>query len=387
MLKCFIRMKKIIKFNKPYVSLHTKKNLLSVLSNRVFADGIFQKKTEILIQRLIKSHSIKLTQSCTSALEVAMILANIGKGDEVIMPSYTFPSTANCVILRKAKPVFADINKFDLNLDVKSVEKKINKRTKAIIVVHYGGIPCDMNKFMEIAKKYKLLVIEDAAHAFLSKFKKKFIGTIGDLGAFSFHETKNIVGGQCGALSINNKRFIKRANIILDKGTNRFSMGKKNYYSWKDIGSEYRAPELSSALTYSQLLKIKIIQKKRGKLWNNYFNALKEFKNELYYIPFLKDKNKLSSYHTFTVIFKKKQIRDNFIKFMYSKNIQCYFHYFPLHKSTYGKKFCNYKLKYTDDVYNGLVRLPLYPDLSITEQQKIIKKFIFFVKNYPFYKI
>ena len=164
-------------------------------------------------------------------------------------------------------------------------------------------------------------------------------------------------------------------------------MGKKNYYSWKDVGSEYRAPELSSALTYSQIIKIQLIQKKREKLWNNYFKILRNFENKNYFIPFVMDKNKISSYHTFAVVFKNKKTREDFIKFMLLKNIQCYFHYFPLHKSTYGKKFCKYKLKYTDEIYNGLVRLPLYPNLTLQDQKKIISKFIFFVKNYSYDKI
>ena len=167
-----------------------------------------------------------------------------------------------------------NINLNDINLNPKSVEKKINKKTKAIIIVHYGGVACDMEIFLKLKKKYNLYLIEDAAHGFLGKYKNKFLGTIGDLGAFSFHETKNIVGGQCGALSINNNKFINRANIILDKGTDRTSKRKKSYYSWKDIGSEYRAPELSAALLYSQLLDVKKIQSKREIIWNNYYNVI-----------------------------------------------------------------------------------------------------------------
>ena len=256
-----------IKFNKAHLRPNAKLNILKVLKNKKFADGEFQSRAENQIKKLVKAKIVKLTQSCSSALEIAMILANVKENDEVIIPSYTFTSTANCILLRKAKPIFADINLNDINLSVESVEKKITNRTKAIILVHYGGVSCDMDKFIELKKKYNLFIIEDAAHAFLGKYKNKYLGTIGDFGAFSFHETKNIVGGQCGALIINNEKYLNRANIILDKGTDRYLMGKKNYYSWKDIGSEFRAPELSAALVYSQLVESKFIQNKREVIW------------------------------------------------------------------------------------------------------------------------
>ena len=200
--------KRHIKFNAPYLSKFSKKNIFKVLKNNKFADGEFQKKCEVFIERKIKSKCVKLTQSCTSALETSMILCNIKKGDEVIIPSFTFTSTANCLLLRGAKPIFVDINAKDLNIDVAEVEKKINNKTKAIIVVHYAGVACDMDKFLRLKKKYNLFLIEDAAHAFLGKYKSKYLGTIGDFGAFSFHETKNLSAGQAGAISINNKKLI-----------------------------------------------------------------------------------------------------------------------------------------------------------------------------------
>ncbi len=379
--------KNIIKFNKPYISNSTKKNLLKVLKNKSFADGEFQTKSENVIKNLVNSKSIKLTQNCTSALEVAMILININKGDEVILPSYTFTSTANCILLRGAKPVFADINKHDLNISAESVEKKINKKTKAIIVVHYGGISCDMDSFLRLKKKYNLYLIEDAAHAFMGKFNKRNLGTIGDFGTFSFHETKNVVGGQCGALSINNSKFLNRANIVLDKGTDRLLKTKKNYYSWKDVGSEFRAPELSAALLFSQLEDIKKIQYKRKIIWNNYFRVLAKIKSKLFFLPYKYNFNIESAYHVFPVIFKSQLIRDKFIKFMKSKGIECYFHYYPLHKSTFGKKISKNKLVNTEIVYNGLVRFPLYPDLSTKNQKKILKFFQLFLNKITSYKI
>ena len=374
----------IIKFNKPFISSSTENNITKVLRNKNFADGEFQLKSEKIIQKLINSKSIKLTQNCSSALEIAMILANIKSGDEVIVPSYTFTSTANCVLMRNAKPIFADINLNDINLNPKSVEKKINKKTKAIIIVHYGGVACDMEIFLKLKKKYNLYLIEDAAHGFLGKYKNKFLGTIGDLGAFSFHETKNIVGGQCGALSINNNKFINRANIILDKGTDRIFKRKKSYYSWKDIGSEYRAPELSAALLYSQLLDIKKIQSKREVISNNYYNTIKKIQTNIFYLPSIKNKNIKNAFHVFPIVFKNKKLKNKFIKFMKKKNIECFFHYYPLHMSTFGKKISKTTLKNTETVFDGLVRLPLYPNLTFENQQKILKYLNLFTKKYHF---
>jgi len=372
---------KTIHFNQPYISKNTKNNLLKVLSNKKFSDGEFQIKTEKYIEKLIHSNSIKLTQSCSSALEVCMILADIKKGDEVIIPSYTFTSTANCVLLRNAKPVFADINKNDLNISIESIKKKINKKTKAIIIVHYAGIACDMDKLLQLKKKYNLLIIEDAAHAFYGKYKNKYLGTIGDLGAFSFHESKNILGGQCGALSINNLKFLKRANIILDKGTDRSYQINKKFYSWKDVGSEYRAPELSAALVYSQLKDIKIIQSKRSLIWNRYYDSFKKIKKKKFSILTYDFKIIKNTFHIFCLIFNNIKIRKKFINFMRERNIFCNFHYYPLHISTLGRKFSNDKLINTNKAYNGLVRLPIYPNLSLKYQKKIIESVHSFLKK------
>jgi len=371
---------KAIHFNQPYISKNTKNNLLKVLSNKKFSDGEFQIKTEKYIEKLIHSNSIKLTQSCSSALEVCMILADIKKGDEVIIPSYTFTSTANCVLLRNAKPVFADINKNDLNICIESIKKKINKRTKAIIIVHYGGIACDMDKLLQLKNKYNLLIIEDAAHAFYGKYKNKYLGTIGDLGAFSFHESKNILGGQCGALSINNLKFLKRANIILDKGTDRSYLINKKFYSWKDVGSEYRAPELSAALVYSQLKDIKKIQSKRSLIWNRYYDSFNKINKKKFSILTYNFKIIKNSFHIFCLIFNNIKIRKKFIKYMRERNIFCNFHYYPLHSSTLGKKFSKDKLFNTNKIYDGLVRLPIYPNLSLKNQKKIIDSVYSFLK-------
>ena len=319
-------MKNKIVFNKPSIGNYERRFINQVIYNKKFTDGEFQNKAKNLITNIIKSKSLELTHSCSSALEISMLLINLRKGDEVIMPSYTFTSTANAVLLRGGKPVFVDVSPNDVNLNYKLVEKKINKKTKAIIVVHYAGIACDMNNFLKLKKKYNIFLIEDAAHAFLGKFGNKFLGTIGDFGAFSFHETKNFVGGQCGALSINNSKYLKKAQIILDKGTDRsFIVNKKKYYSWKGIGSEYRATEFSSALLYGQLKNYKKIFNSRKIIWNKYLKELSQIQSDKFYLLQNNDVLKKNAYHVFALIFDSQRYRDKYIAFMKKNNIDCIF--------------------------------------------------------------
>jgi dTDP-4-amino-4,6-dideoxygalactose transaminase len=375
-------IKNIIEFNKPFTSYNDKKYIDDVFKKNKFADGFYQKKCENFIKEKINSKFIALTQNCSSALEISMILINLKKNDEVIMPSYTFTSTANAVLLRGAKPVFADVNIYDVNLKYESVIKKINKRTKAIIVVHYAGNSCDMQKFLELKKKYNLYLIEDCAHSFMGKFKNRYLGTIGDFGSFSFHETKNLVGGQCGAISINNRSFIKKAKIILDKGTDRaFINNKKKYYSWKGIGSEFRSAELPAALLYSQLTKFNKIDKKRNLISDYYKKKFLPLEKKKFFLIKSDPKNK-SANHIFALIFKNLKLRDKFINFMKTKKIFCYFHYFPLHLSSFGRKFNKSIMKNTNKINNGLVRLPLYPGLKRKEISRIVNE----VKNFNLIK-
>ena len=263
----------MIPITKPSIDNSDYKYVKKVLKSKILTDGFYQQRSENLLKKYIKSKFIALTHSCTDALEISAILLNLKKNDEVIMPSYGFVSLANAVVLRGAKPIFADINPFTLNISYNEIRKKISKRTKAIYVIHYAGNACEIEKIAMLAKKNKIYLVEDSAHAFLAKTKNKFLGTIGDIGVFSFHETKNLVAGQGGCISINNTSLIKRANNILDKGTDRkkfinnfknkiIKSNNKKFYSWVDVGSEYRASELSSALLYSQILKAKRIQKK-----------------------------------------------------------------------------------------------------------------------------
>ena len=367
-------------FNKPYNSKLIKKNVLNVLKNKVFADGKERLKTEFHLSKILKSKKIILTQSCTNALEASMFACGFKPGDEVILPSYTFTSTANCILMTGAKPVFADICKDTLNIDPNDVKKKINKNTKGIILVHYNGVPCDMQEFIKLKKRYKIFLIEDCAHSLTSKYKDKFLGTIGDIGTFSFHQTKNFPAGQGGALSVNNKKLLKKTIIYCDKGTNRSFKGKHKYYSWKGIGSEICATELTASLITSQLLEKNIIQTKRKKIWNFYLSKIKTLKQNLFFLQKVNLKQTTISYHIFPIIFYSLAKRLEFEKYMKIKSIECFFHYYPLHTSTFGRNINKVKLPNTEKIFDGLIRLPLYPDLKIYEMERVFKELKKFVE-------
>ena len=286
----------MIPITKPSIDNNDLKYIKNVLSSKILTDGFYQKKSEDTIKKYINSKFVAVTHSCTAALEISSILINLKHGDEVILPSYGFVSIANAIALRGARPVFAEINSDDLNISYKDIINKTTKKTKAIYVIHYAGNACDIEKISRYAKLRKIFLIEDTAHAFLGKYKNKFLGTFGDIGVFSFHETKNIIGGQAGCISVNNSKLIKRTNYILDKGTNRrnfikdykkkiiFSKDNRKFYSWVDLGSEYRAPELSSALLYSQLLKVKNIQIKRKKHWTIFKKLIDKLDTKKFYL-------------------------------------------------------------------------------------------------------
>ncbi len=382
----------MIPITKPSLNNQDLKHLKKVLKSKILTDGYYQNKTELLIKRLIKSNYVALTHSCTAGLEVSAILINLKKGDEVIMPSYGFVSVANAVVLRGAKPVFADIDPTTLNISHLDIKRKITKKTKAIYIIHYAGNSCHMDEILKLTRRKKIYLIEDAAHAFIAKYKNKYLGTIGDIGVFSFHETKNLVGGQAGCISINNKSLIKRANYILDKGTNRKQFinninkkiilhNKKRFYSWVDLGSEYRAPELSSAMVYSQILKLKQIQTKREKIWQKYKNTIDDLKTDKFYLiePI---KKSISAYHISALVFKDLKLSNIFKQAMQKNNIAATFHYVPLHKSKMGKYFCKYKLPVTEKIFNRIVRLPLFSDMTNNEFNKISEVLKKFTKKY-----
>ena len=378
----------MIPITKPYIEKDDLKFLNKVVDSKILTDGFFQKKCESIIKNKLKSKFVAITHSCTAALEISAMLINLSKNDEVILPSYGFVSIANAVVLRGARPIFAEIDPLTLNISVSDVEKKITKKTKAIYVIHYAGNACDIIRLKKIAKANKLYLIEDAAHAYSAKFKSNYLGTLGDIGVYSFHETKNIVSGQGGCISINNPSLIKRANFILDKGTNRIEFinnykkkiilsNNKKFYSWVDIGSEYRAPELSCALLYSQLKKLHKIQRSRKKIWQWFKKEIDKINsNEFYIIKPLK--NSISSYHLFVIVFNKKNIARKFMNYMQKNKIAATFHYVPLHMSKMAMKIKKQKLKTSESIYSRIVRLPLFPGMN----QKMLNKIVFNIKSF-----
>lgn len=382
----------MIPISRPFFNKLEKKYLNQVLNSKILVDGPFQHKVEKIIEKKIKSKSISLTQSCTHALEIASILLNIKKGDEIIVPSYGYVSLCNSIVLRGGIPIFADINPTNLNIDPDDIERKITKKTKAIYIIHYAGNSCDLKKIIKIKKKYNLYLVEDAAHAFLGKYKDKYLGTLGDIGVFSFHETKNITGGQAGCISINNKKFIKRKDYILDKGTDRRSFIRniykkiinanlnKKFYSWVDVGSEYRASEISSALICAQLEKIFYIQNSRKILYKKYLKLFRKINSNLLDLLTTNKFNK-SAYHLFAIIFKNDLIARKFKIFLQNNNIAATFHYVPLHKSRMGRLYRVKKLKITENIYKRIVRIPFFCGLKKFELKKIENTIYKFFKN------
>lgn len=340
-----------------------------VFSNgKLEGGGIFYKNVNLKLSRLGYADNL-LTSSCTSALEMTAILLDLKKNDEVIMPSYTFVSSANAFVLRGCTPVFIDVQESDLNIDHTKIENAITAKTKAIVVVHYGGVSCNMDQILKIAKKNKLYVIEDAAQGINAFYKSLPLGSFGNFGALSFHNTKNISSGEGGALIVNDSKFSKRAKIIHEKGTNRndFKIGKISKYEWKDVGGSFILSELSAALLDSQLSKINKITKSRLKIWNDYnifcLNHQK-YNNEfnLQHIPDYASHNG----HLFYLKFKTTKLAKSFTKNMYNLGVQTAAHYVALHSSTYGKKISKYcgSMKNTNNASNCLVRLPLWEGVN-----------------------
>ncbi len=312
---------------------------------------------------------------------MASLLIDIEPGDEVIIPSYTFVSTANPFLLRGAKVIFADSSIDNPNIDASKLEALITSKTKAIVVVHYGGVACDMDRIMKIAADYNLYVIEDAAQAIDSYYKGKPLGGIGHFGTFSFHQTKNITCGEGGMLVINDEKFINRAEILWEKGTNRVAFNKGNLkeYGWMDIGSSFLPSEIIAAYLWSQLEKLEEIQNKRKQLWNNYYKTLRS-KTDLPKMPIYSTNNA----NMFYLICRSKTQRNKLIYSLKEKGIVSAFHYLPLHKSEYyhakhdGRDLLN-SIRYSECI----LRLPIYESLSLSNQQKIIDEFVIFFKNEP----
>jgi dTDP-4-amino-4,6-dideoxygalactose transaminase len=323
---------------------------------------------------------VLLTNSCTMALEMSALLADIQPGDEVIMPSYTFVSTANAFALRGAKIIFADSKSNHPNINENEIEKLIGEKTKAIVVVHYAGVAVDMDKIMEIAAKKNLLVIEDAAQCIDSFYKGKALGTIGDIGCFSFHETKNIHCGEGGFISVNNAVLLDRAEIIRNKGTNRaaFSRGEVSKYEWIDVGFSSIPSAIAAGFLYSQLEKIEEVQQKRTELWNQYYDMLKKLEDQGILLPHVPEYSKHNS-HIFYLICNNSEERDNLINYLKDNNIQAVFHYQSLHNSPFIRKHNKSgSLVKSEKLSDSLVRLPLYYDLTLKKVAHICEKVLSF---------
>jgi dTDP-4-amino-4,6-dideoxygalactose transaminase len=341
----------------------------AVSNGHISGDGEYTKKCTSLLESELEVKKVLLTTSCTHALEIAAILLDIQPGDEVIVPSFTFPSTVNAFVLRGAKPVFIDIRPDTLNMDENQLEGLITEKTKAIIPVHYAGVGCEMDIIMNIANKYDIPVIEDNAHGLFGKYKGRYLGTFGKFATQSFHETKNFSCGEGGALLINDEKYIERAEIIREKGTDRskFFRGEVDKYSWIDIGSSYLPSDILAAILYAQLEKRELIQSKRKEIWKHYNENLDAWANEndirLPVIPDYCDQ----PYHMFYLIMPTFEKRTLFIQHLKKNGIMAAFHYLSLHLSEMGKKFGGKvgNFPVTENISNRLVRLPFYNNFDL----------------------
>lgn len=369
----------MIHFNvPPFVGTEFKYMQEAVANHKICGDGPFTKKCNEWLENRFNAKKVMLTTSGSSALDMAALLCGLNPGDEVILPSYTFSSTANAFVLAGAKLVFVDIRPDTMNIDENRIEPAITKKTKVICVVHYAGVSCEMDKIMAIAKKYKLKVVEDAAQAVMSTYKGQALGTIGDFGCFSFHETKNYSMGEGGAIIINNPDFIEKAEILREKGTNRsqFFRGQVAKYNWVDFGDSYLQSDLNAAYLWAQLEVADEINKNRIDTWNRYYKSFKELEAkgivQLPYIP----QNCVHNAHMFYIKTKDLNTRQQYINFMKKNDILCVFHYVPLHSAPAGLKFGRFEGidKNTTSCSDRLVRLPMYYNLSKTDQDKVIKK-------------
>ena len=361
-----------IPFNKPpYIGKESEYVLDAVNKGHISGDGEYTKKCAKKLEELSGTKRALLTTSCTHATEMAALLSDIKPGDEVIMPSYTFVSTADAFVLRGATPVFVDIRPDTMNIDETLIEDAITSKTKAIVPMHYAGVGCEMDTIMDIARRHNLTVIEDAAQAIASTYKGKALGTFGDFGCYSFHETKNISMGEGGALLIQNEDLIEPAEIIREKGTNRakFFRGQIDKYTWVNYGSSYLPSDMNAAYLWAQLENIDIIQKKRLSVWNRYKEGLSELEKKEYIEFGAIPDECTNNAHMFYIKVRDLENRTDLLKFLKENGIQAVFHYVPLHSAPAGRKFgrFNGEDRYTTKESERIMRLPLF--YSITEEE------------------
>lgn len=370
-------MKLQIPLSKPYL---TGKELhyiaLAIAREGIGSDGPFTQRCSEFLEQTLGIAKVLLTPSCTAALELAAMLCNLGPGDEVLLPSFTFTSTATAVVRLGAKPVFVDVDPDTMNLDPGQLERRINRRTRAIVPVHYAGVACDLDPILAIAKDHQLHVIEDAAQAVAARYRGRPLGSFGDFGAFSFHETKNFICGEGGALCVNDPAAVERALILREKGTNRtrFRQGLVDKYTWVDQGSSYVPAELCSAFLLAQLEAIGAITRMRQALYERYLRALRPLEESGWLrLPRIPDHAE-SNYHLFHLLLGRPAWRDALLAHLRQRRIQAAFHYVPLHLSPMGERF-GYRrgdLPVTESCSERLLRLPLHCDLSFEEQDQVI---------------
>lgn len=384
-----MEVKITIPFNKPYLTgKETHYIYQAVQSGKISGDGMFTKKCHTYFEQTFGFKKCLLTTSCTDALEMAAILLEIKEGDEVILPSYTFVSTANAFVLRGAKLVFADSYSYNPNMDASLLEALITPKTKVIVPVHYAGIACDMDTIMDVAAKHNLFVVEDAAQAIDSYYTgrdgvRRPLGSIGHLAAFSFHETKNIMSGEGGMLVINDERFVHRAEIIREKGTNRsaFFRGEIDKYGWVDMGSSFLPSDILAAFLFAQLESLPQIQARRKEIWETYHNAFEKLETMgKIKRPMLPDFASNNA-HMYYIICESLEERSALIDALKAKGVLSVFHYLSLHKSPfYENKHDGRALPYTDFYSDSLLRLPMYYELSAEEQALVCDTILTFYK-------
>ncbi len=356
----------MIPYNKPFIVGKELFNISRAVIEykQLSGDGVYTKKCHEWLQKMTGCHKALLTHSCTAALEMAAILCDIQPGDEVIMPSFTFVSTANAFVLRGGVPVFIDIRPDTLNIDEKLIEAAITDRTKAVVPVHYAGIPCEMDIICEIARRRHLFVVEDAAQALFSKYEDQHLGTIGDIGTLSFHETKNIISGEGGAILLNSERFVERAEILWEKGTDRkkFSRGIVDKYTWVDIGSSYLPGEIIAAFLHAQFEMGQMIVEKRQRIFNKYIELLTPLSQQNRIGLPWQNKTDTSNGHIFYILTASEKERSYLIEYLQDRDINALFHYVPLHSSPAGRKFGRAygNLQHTMDLSGRVLRLPLF---------------------------
>ncbi|MDF2367596.1 dTDP-4-amino-4,6-dideoxygalactose transaminase [Sneathiella sp.] len=367
----------MVPFNKPCLTGNEAAYIQQALLNgHLSGDGTFSKSCHNWLESTTGASKALLTHSCTGALDIAAILSEVGQGDEVIMPSFTFVSTANAFALRGATPIFVDIRPDTQNIDETKIEEAITERTKAIVPVHYAGVSCEMDVIMDIARRHNLIVIEDAAQGIMASYKGRALGAIGDIGALSFHETKNITSGEGGALLLRDDCYSEMAEIIREKGTNRqqFFRGQVDKYTWTGIGSSFLLSDMAAAFLLAQLEQAEEITALRLKIWSRYFDTLQELRDrELVGLPTVPQACSHNA-HMFYLLLPDIDRRTDFISFMAAREIHTYFHYVPLHNSPVGKKIgrSHGDLCHTESTSDRLVRLPLFAGLTDDEQEKVI---------------